>query len=538
MEIDLATVEAPGEAVRAQVCVIGAGIAGLALARRLALSGVDVVVLEAGGLCLEAGGQAIFAAAELRGHLNVGTIEGRFRVFGGSSLRWGGQVLSLGGGTAWPVGAQELAPYASEAEGLLEVGELPFDAAGFFAAIGRSEPRLLSGLREVDARVSKWMAFPRRNLAASLGRDVVERARVYLHAQVVELRLGSGAGRGGALAGDRGRVGVVVVKTPAGALVRFEALEVVLAAGTVETARLLLASRSVAEEGVGNAHGQVGRNFHDHLTLTAATLTGEARARVAAELRPWVFFAGVSDMRGGTLHSMKLEASRELRERLDLNPILAHIAIEEPVGSGIAVVREMLTSVQRGEAGRALTAYALKIPGAMLDGARLVLGAKLQNRRFLSRKAVLSLQFNLAQDAPSASRITLGRELDPFGVPQAVVDWRVSGHEMDSIRRYAAHLREQFEVMGLAGVQWARGVLDGDVPMDGLEDARHAMGGACMGDDPRSSVVDGEMRVHGVENLSIASAATFPDGSPQLPTLTMMALALRLAERIQTRLAG
>ena len=54
------------------------------------------------------------------------------------------------------------------------------------------------------------------------------------------------------------------------------------------------------------------------------------------------------------------------------------------------------------------------------------------------------------------------------------------------------------------------------------------MGGACMGDDPRTSVVDAEMRVHGVGNLSIAGAATFPDGSAQLPTLTMMALALRL----------
>jgi choline dehydrogenase-like flavoprotein len=75
-----------------------------------------------------------------------------------------------------------------------------------------------------------------------------------------------------------------------------------------------------------------------------------------------------------------------------------------------------------------------------------------------------------------------------------------------------------------------------DEPLVGLEDARHAMGGACMGSDPRTSVVNAEMRVHGVGNLSIASAATFPDGSAQLPTLTMMALALRVAERVAGRL--
>jgi choline dehydrogenase-like flavoprotein len=307
----------------------------------------------------------------------------------------------------------------------------------------------------------------------------------------------------------------------------------VVAAGTVETSRLLLAS------GVGDAHEQVGRNFHDHVTLPAAVLTGAARARVVRELRPWVFFAGgVGDVRGGTLHSVKLEASRELRERLELNPILAHLAIAEPEGSGIAVVREMLTSLQRGEFGRALTMHALKIPGAMLDGARLVAGAKLRHRRFISERAVLKLQFNLAQDRPSCSRISLGERRDVHGMREVVVDWRVSEQEVGTMRRYAAHLKEQFEAMGLMGVEWAAGMLDERVELEGLEDARHAMGGACMGDDPRTSVVDAEMRVHGVENLSVASAAVFPDGSVQLPTLTMMALALRLASRLEARLAA
>ena len=521
MEIDLAIAEAPLEAIRSQVCVVGAGIAGLVLARRLALAGVDVVVLEAGGHSIEAGGQRLFVAAALKGRAHVGTAEGRFRVFGGTSLRWGGQVLVMAeDGAAWPVGAEELQPFVAEAEGLLQVGTLPFEAAEFFKAIGARVPAMLSELRGVDARVSKWMAFPRRNLAPTLGKELLERARVYLHAQVVELLLTP--------SGER--IEAVMVRTPLGKTVRFEGEEVVVAAGTVETSRLLLAS------GVGNAHDQVGRNFHDHVTVPAADLMGAARARVVSELRPWVFFSGgVGDVRGGTLHSVKLEASRELRERLGLNPILAHLAIAEPEGSGIAVVREMLTSLQRGEFGKALTTHAMKIPRAMLDGARLVLGAKLRHRRFISDGAMLKLQFNLAQDRPSCSRISLGEERDEVGMPEVVVDWRVSEQEVGTMRRYAAHLQGQFEAMGLTGVEWAPGMLD-DGTLEGLEDARHAMGGACMGSDPRTSVVDAEMRVHGVGNLSIASAATFPDGSAQLPTLTMMALALRLADRLAGRL--
>lgn len=525
MEIDLATAEAPVATIRSQVCVIGAGIAGLMLARKLALRGVDVVVLEAGGRSVETRGQEMFACARLRGQAHVGTTEGRFRVFGGTSLRWGGQVLAMSsdGAAAWPVSAEELGPFVAEAEKLLKVGELPFDAAGFFEAIGERVPEMLAELRGVDARISKWVGFPRRNMAPTIGKDVVARAGVYLHAQVVELLLTPA----------RDRLEAVVVRTPAGVLVRFEADEVVLAAGTVETVRLMLASRSVAAEGVGNAHGQVGRNFHDHVTLPVATLRGVARARVVRELRPWVFFAGgPSDVRGGTLHSVKLEASRELRERLRLNPILAHVAIAEPEGSGIAVVREMLTSLQRGEFGKALTVHARKIPGAMLEGARLMLGAKLRHRRFVSDDAVLKLQFNVAQDAPSESRITLGDTVDAYGLPEPVVDWRVTEQEVGTMRRYAAYLREEFERMGLTGVGWAAGMSEEGATLEGMEDARHAMGGACMGSDPRTSVVDAEMRVHGVGNLSVASAATFPDGSPQLPTLTMAALALRLAERL------
>jgi choline dehydrogenase-like flavoprotein len=521
MEIDLAAAEAPIEAIRSQVCVIGAGIAGLTLARKLTRQGIDVVLLEAGGHGIEDDGQRLFANAKLNGQRHAGTSEGRFRVFGGSSLRWGGQVLAMSRDAAaeWPIEWEELAPFSAEAERLLGVDELPYEGAEFFAAAHAPMPPVLTRLQAVDARLSKWMAFSRRNLAATLGRDCIAhpRARVYLHAQVTELLL----------APSRTHLEAVIVRNLVGACFRFEAEHFVIAAGTVETSRLLLASRSIAPEGVGNANDQVGRNFHDHLTLPVATITGRARTRLLRELRPWVF--------GGTVHSVKLEASPGLRERLALNSILAHIAIDEPEGSGVAVVRELLTALQRGELQRTLGTHAMHIPGAALEAARLAWAAKMQHRRFVSEKATVKLQFNVAQDAPSRSRITLGTELDAYGLPQVVVDWQVSANELATLRNYAMHLKGQFEAIGLTGVAWLPELFVGDAALPGIEDARHAMGGACMGVDQRSSVVDMDLTVHGVMNLSIASAAVFPTGSAQLPTLAMMALSLRLAERLVRR---
>ena len=215
-----------------------------------------------------------------------------------------------------------------------------------------------------------------------------------------------------------------------------------------------------------------------------------------------------------------------------MNPVLAHVALDEPEGSGVAVVRELLTALQRGEFGRALTTHAARVPGAAVEAVRLALEAKLRRRRFVSKDAVVKLQLNVAQDVRSQSRVMLDESVDASGMPRVVVDWRVSENEIVTLRRYAGYLRERFEAMGLRGVEWVPEMFVEGAALRGMEDARHAMGGACMGDDPRSSVVDAEMRVHGVANLSIAGAATFPDGSAQLPTLTMMALALRLADRL------
>jgi choline dehydrogenase-like flavoprotein len=145
----------------------------------------------------------------------------------------------------------------------------------------------------------------------------------------------------------------------------------------------------------------------------------------------------------------------------------------------------------------------------------------------------VQITVNAAQDVPSSSRIVLSEKLDSHGIPQAQVEWHISQKELVTLRKFAAHLKEQLSA--LDGMQWCTELEEGTLPTS-MDDARHAMGGACMGNDASSSVVDPQLRVHGMENLAIASAAVFPDGSPQLPTLPLLALTLRLAERLAGQL--
>jgi len=516
MEIDLDQHAARAEPFRSRVCVIGGGIAGLTLAHRLTQQGIDVALLEAGGHTLD---QQHLLTAPLAGEPHIGTHEGRFRAFGGASLRWGGQLLPFPADppNSWPIAPSNLAPFYPEAEKILAVDDLPYAAAPFFAAASAATPALLQQLPLLDARLSKWTPFSHRNMAHTIGRDLLHhsRAKVYLHAQATELLL----------APTRDRIVAVLVRTLAGATFRFEAEAIILAAGAVETARLLLASRSVAPEGVGNAHDQVGRNFHDHLTLPAATITGPARSMLLDQLRPWVF--------GNTQHSIKFEASTQLRKQLNLNPVLAHITLEEPEGSGLGIVRDILTSRQRGNSVSTLANHAAKLPTALVEALHLALEAKLHHRRFVAKSTALTLRLNAAQDAPSTSRITLSDNLDPFGLPLPLVDWRISPNELQTLRSFATHLRQRFDSIGLQQAAWLPEFFLPNAPLP-LEDARHAMGGACMGHDPQTSVVDENLQVHGLANLYVAGPSVFPDGSPQLPTLTMMALTLRLASRLNS----
>ena len=521
MQVDLDNQGLPGE-FRSQFCIVGGGIAGLLLASRLAKRGGEVHLLEAGGTELEDRSQKLYDAMST-GKLHTGIREGRFRTFGGSSTRWGGQLLPYTedvlhppaalGLPEWPLRTDEIAPYYEEVLNVLGAVSTPFTDE-LLQEFGAQAPFASCDVR---LRFSKWAPFSRRNLAKTLGADCLSdrRITIYFHANAVSIRLS-----------PDGKAAVAVeAMNYGGEKFVFRAGAFVICSGTIETSRLLLASTSDCGPGVGNEFDQVGRYFHDHVGVRAAEFRAEDRERIVRWFAPWI--------KSRTLHTAKLEATQGLRERLGLLSVMAHFPIEEPEGSGVARLRSLLQKMQRGKLNGQIWTEAAGLPADSLDLARIVYGMQVRHRRWVSPRARMALHLDVEQKPDAESRVRLSDQEDALRMRKAVVQWRISREEHQTAREYAGVVDRVLRENGVARPCWNRDVLDSyEGFVTAATDTYHMMGGTRMGTDPKRSVVGPDLRVHGIDNLHVVSCSVFPTGGSSNPTFTMMALALRKAEAL------
>jgi choline dehydrogenase-like flavoprotein len=498
---------APGE--RVDACVVGAGPAGGLVADRLAARGHDVVVLEAGprfddadrerrmersirpahgpGSVWEMGGErdAYESTGDRHYPLNAARVKG----VGGSTLHWQGMVMRLherdfnlesetGVGADWPLDYEDLWPHYAAAEdelGVAGASDNPFappreqphpqpafepsysdslfaDACEELGIATHSVPnaRLSEGRESRSACVGYGTCQPVCPSGAKYDATVhVERAkragaRVIDRAPVQRLEHDD--------AGER--VTAAVYATPDGSEHRQEAREFVLAAGGVETPRLLLLSESPQyPDGLANSSGVVGRFFHDHL------------------------FAGV----GGTLD----QPTRQ--NHVGFNTTESHQFYDQPAdGSRGAIKLEFLNYAGPSPAEMALSGD--DWGDAMLDRVR---------ENYGNHVAVGAL---VEQEPREENRVRLHPErTDDHGNPVPDVVWSLSDRERRTIDRTNEIQREILDELG-ADVEWTVGP-------ESTGPAYHHMGTTRMGEDPDSSVVDAQLRTHDLGNLTVTSSS-------------------------------
>jgi len=529
------------------VCVIGAGPAGALIAHRLSATGHDVVILEAGprfdpARRIEQMEDALRPAHsrpdiwDMGGPRDAFTSSGdrhyplnftRVKGVGGSTLHWQGMVMRLherdfavesrdGVAVDWPIGYEELRPYYAEAERALGVAGAsdnpfepprehshpmpafepshsdsivaeacealgitthsvpnarnsePYDDRSACVGYGTCQPVCPSG--------AKYDATSHVEKAEAAGARVIDRVPVQRleHDATAE------------------RVTAAVYATPDGETYRQEAREFVLAAGGVETPRLLLLSESPQyPDGLANSSGLVGRYFHEHL------------------------FAGTSGV-----------IDRETRQHhVGFNTTESHQFYDDPAaGTDQGIPAADADADGLGAIKLEFRNYAGPSPvqAALTDGEW---GDELRERvadRYGNHLTVGAL---IEQTPRRENRVALDPSTtDDHGNPVPKIHWELDDRTRRTLRRANA-IQEAILAELDAEITWQIGP-------ENAGPAFHHMGTTRMGTDPEASVVDERLRTHDLTNLWLAGSSVFPTGGAMNPTLTIAALSLRAADHI------
>lgn len=519
MFVDLRSLEIE-HSLEADICIVGAGPAGISVANRFVDSRLRIVIVESGDLCPRSEVQNL-ADCETSGQPQRSLKESRNRQFGGSSNSWGGACAPMSCSdftprpwidlAGWPFSKQCLDPYYVRAQELFELG--PFDYRP--ETWSNNQVRFLRFDEDhLENRI--WQIGSRKNfgLANQTAFRSSANISVLLNATATELETNASASF----------INVVRVKSLEGREATIKARFFVLACGGIDNARLLLVSRQHNRSGLGNNHDLVGRYFMQHPHVSAASLRFNGARR-------WV--RSYKDFKNGELWlRSRIGLAETAQEKCQvLNAVASVInryiadSLTHTQSVGYVTIKRVLLNLQHG---RLPTNLASELRSIIGDTKGIVTGLLRHLRNQDGALYFMSEQFPNPE-----SRISLSEDCDSLGVPKARVNWQLLPIDKRSILALVQTIQVEFNRLGIGEVvpdEWL--VVDDHSWPDSLFGGHHHMGTTRMSDSPKFGVVDPNARVHGVENLYIAGSSIFPTVGCANPTLTLVATSLKLADHL------
>lgn len=521
--------------IQADLCIIGAGAAGLTLAAAFDGTPTRVCLVESGGMRLDDSVQALYDCESV-GHPVRSNFMSRARYFGGTSNLWAGRCMRLGAidlrergwvaHSGWPIAWEELTRYYDAAGSVLGLPAFaPYSNLGARPDLNADEIALL-GAPTLETISVLWGTKPLR--FGRTYRRLLERS-----ANVTGCLNGSGTRF--ACSEDGARISALTVRTLGGRSHVVEARRFVLACGGLENARLMLVLRDALGPVAGSGLDLAGRFFLDH----PRAIYGHVRLARPMSL-PYVLGVPIATGKvqlGLRLTDREQERASLLNSYVSLEPQMSELArrqYESAVSAAMVLLRKGSTGprsnlFRRGAGELRDLAYLLTPKEIMPHPVyRLYAWAK-RNIRGLSRTTDLTV-VNYCEQAPNpSSRVYLGERRDALGLPQLLLDWRLSGAEAASLERIHEILAQRLAQSGIGTLETdPRGIREAR-----FTDASHHIGTLRMGGSPKTGVVDENCRVHGFANLFVAGSAVFPTAGNANPTLTIVALALRLADHLK-----
>jgi choline dehydrogenase-like flavoprotein len=544
------TTQVPDNLLQFDVCIVGSGPAGITLAREISRAGLRVCLLESGGYKSSVKIQDLNVGAvdSTHGYREEPLWQGRRRQFGGTANLWNHRIR---GESVRHIRYVPLDEIDFEQRDWVPESGWPFSRREIEAFYERAKQ--VCGIKKFNDRSESletgpkncppWQSEKIESVVSQFGlsgiflehyrRELVcdQRVKVMLHAVLLQLEMDPLS-----RAITSGQVGA-----PNGRKFRVRARAFVLAAGGLENARILLLQDDLQSGGLGNQHDMVGRCFMDHPTITLGILSPFSSAFFGQ-----AGFYDQHDVGGqaimGILHIRPDELRRE--KMLNLCAVLVP-HFKSLQANSTAVLHQLLVRgprflCRRLFAEHRCTHQARREPLRPLRQ-RLLEEYYSEGHCGWSRLTRLERRFSkfslraLVEQSPDRSnRVMLQEQTDAYGQRKVKILWRWNELDLRSIRQAQKVFHEELATAGIgafAPVEEAVGLQPRQ-----FDSPHHFLGTTRMHDNPRNGVVDADCRVHGVPNLFIAGSSVFPTGGYANPTLTIVALALRLATHLQSEL--
>ena len=541
------------EQIQSDVIVIGAGPAGITTCLELARHGHEVALIESGGRNFSAQIQRLSDAASYDEVRHAPMQECSRRQLGGASVIWGGRCVPYDPidfetrphipFADWPLGYEDIRAYFERACDYFRCGRPQFNLHQIDGVIQKS---IVPGLADSDVLTSD---LERWSLPTHFGREYADelernpRIRVFSGLTCTEI--------------DVDESGTRVVGLSCSTSTRHKTLRVkgrvyVVACGGIDTTRLLLASNRVHKAGIGNQGGQLGRFYMGHMSGRIAhvqfstppkeTVYGFDRDSDGTYLRRRFSFSTDFQRRKELANIVGLLVNPNIADAGHRNGVLSfiYLALVSPLGRFFApeaIRKAALESEVVGSAGQHVRNLVFDFPRT----ASFI--PAFAYRRFLVRRKVPGFfqpsgsnrylfQYSAEQVPNPKSRIQLGTERDALGMRRVDIDIQYSSQDIDSVIRAHRYWDEHLQSSGVGRFEY----IDANLEESVLAQARngfHQIGTTRMSPDPSQGVVDSDCKVHGVDNLFVASSSNFVTAGQANSTFMIVAFALKMADHIQ-----
>lgn len=528
------------------VCIIGSGPAGMTLCNELVSSGKKVCVLESGTDKKRESSDSL-RATESTGEIKIKE-SSRERVFGGTSTTWGGGSAPmdevdfsfrefLGNPSGWPFGLEEMIPYYKRT---VDYGFPDYDLFDN-KKINKIRETSPVNFLKIDLDDKLFIAMdPPWNFAKKLI-NVFDNKNIDLYLDSTVTSLDSVVYDG------EESVSVVNIVSSKGFKWKMKAKIFVIAAGGLESTRLLLLSKNSVGIELGNEHDQVGRYVMNH----PKNSYGVIRLNKPVYSLPYYFgyyFNGFAGFAGYRLDSTYQIKNKILNSYIRFEPIFPW-SDNVGVWSFLTIIKKMNSFINYWKKKQKHVVHLRdynETPDS--DGVgkfswRIALIEIINNigsvsyyciHRLFPRISlpVYSIRLrNFMEMEPRAeNRITLGSEKDLNDSPIPRVDLNTSTLDKKSLIVLHAEFRKELERLKIGKLE---SNLENEISWPVNLDASHHIGGTIIGINPEKSVVDIDLKVHSLHNLYICSSSVFPTSGCANPTYTICALSIRLADKLK-----